>query len=787
MSDSVINEPETKEEGTPSKPSGRKFIYWAWGIFAAGALGAIFWVYAVSANLFGLFGPLPSYKRLENPKSDLSSVIYSADGKELGKYYRTNRIAVEFDDLSPFLKQTLVAVEDEDFYDHAGISFMATMRVLYKSLLLGQGTGGGSTLTQQVAKNLFGTRGELQGPLGESFGIFDKLIYKTKEWIVAVQLERSYTKPEIMAMYLNTMFYGSGSHGIEAAAQTFFNKSQDQLKLEEAALLVGLVQRPSFLNPRKHPERAKKRRNIVFRQMNRNGFISETEQDSLSKLPVRLDYNVKNQNYGLATYFRAVIKDDLMRWAKESGYDLWAGGLRIHTTIDSRMQEYAEASMKSNMTSLQKKFNKHWEGRQPFLDKDNRPIPNFVEEQIVPRTKAYRALKARYKNNKDSIRAKLNERKKMTVFTWNGEVDTMMSTVDSLKHYLRYLRSGFMAMDPATGAVKAWVGGINHKHFKFDQVKQGRRQPGSTFKPIVYAAAIDNGYSPCLKLRDTQISIPIPGQEAWSPENSNGKFTGEEMTLRQAMARSVNSITGQILKKVGPNTVVDYARRLGIKSPLDPVPSICLGTSPVTLFELTGAYGTFVNKGVHVEPFFITKIEDKFGNLIEDFHPKRSEVLNEETAYLMTYMLRGTTEEVGGTGRGIPYSLREGNQLGGKTGTTNNASDGWFVGVTKDLVCGAWVGGEMPTIRFRSWAEGQGGRTAMPIWRDFMGHVYDDKDLGYERGNFPVPENLTSELDCDVFSEATENAKNMDPSDSSYVAPEPAPEIEQIDPDDLDM
>jgi penicillin-binding protein 1A len=595
------------------------------------------------------------------------------------------------------------------------------------------------------------------------------LIIKTKEWIVATQLEKSYTKNEILTLYLNTSEFGSNAYGIKTASETFFNKKPSDLAVQEAAVLVGLFKAPTYYSPVYNPDNSLRRRNTVLYQMMKNDHLTQVEFDSLSSLPIALDYSVANQNKGLATYFREIAKSDLIQWTKENlksdgtAYDLYGDGLKIYTTIDSRMQRYAEEAVDDHMRSLQKAFYNEMGKRDPWVDGDNRIIENFIED-AVRRTEAYRLLKIRFGNDTDSINLKLNEKKRMNVFSWElGEIDTLMSTMDSLRYYKKFLQTGFMSMDPLTGKIKAWVGGLDHKYFKFDHVKRGKRQPGSTFKPFVYAAAIENGYSPCYSVIDQPVEVYIPGQPAWSPANADGKFTYERMTIRKAMAQSVNSITAYMMKKLSPKIIVETARRLGITSDLEEVPSLALGVNDVSIFEMVGAFGTFVNKGEHTTPFYIDRIEDKNGNVIQQFTAKKRPAMSEEHAYLMTYMLRGGFEEGGGTSQGVPYSLREGNELGGKTGTTQNASDGWYMGISKDLVSGTWVGGDDRAIHFRSWIAGQGGRTARPIWVKFMEKVYADASLGYTKGAFPRPERpLSIEINCDVYEKESQRFADFD-------------------------
>lgn len=746
-----------------------KTVKFLWIAFIAGFFGFILFVWMVSINFLGLFGSLPDFKALENPDTQIASELYSSDGLLLGRYQRENRSPVGYEELSPNLVNALIATEDVRFEDHSGIDMKAMMRVFVKSILLGQNAGGGSTLSQQTAKNLFKTRTDASNGLLSSVPGLRMLIIKTKEWIVATQLEKAYTKNEILTLYLNTSDFGSNAFGIKTASETFFNKQPSELFTQEAAVLVGLFKAPSYYSPVYNPENSLRRRNTVLAQMMRNDYLTRDQFDSLSSLPIELNYSVANQNKGLATYFREIVKADLLKWTKEnlksdgSAYDLYGDGLKIYATIDSRMQTYAEEAVADHMKTLQAAFYKEMGNRDPWVDENNNIIPNFIED-AVRRTEAYRLLKIRYGNDTDSINIKLNEKKKMKVFSWEkGEVDTLMSSMDSLRYYKKFLQAGFMSMDAHTGQIKAWVGGLEHKYFKFDHVQRAKRQPGSTFKPFVYAAAIENGYSPCYSVIDQPVEVYIPGQPVWSPSNANSKFSYEKMTIRHAMAESVNSITAYMMKKLSPKIVVETARRLGITSDLEEVPALALGVNDVTIFEMVGAFGTFVNKGEHTTPFYIDRIEDKNGNVIQQFTAKKRPAMSEEHAYLMTYMLRGGFEERGGTSQGVDWELRQNNELGGKTGTTQNASDGWYMGISKDLVSGTWVGGDDRAIHFRSWTAGQGGRTARPIWQNYMKKVYADKSLGYTKGPFPRPDRpLSIEINCDVYETESQRFADFD-------------------------
>lgn len=731
----------------------KKFVLWFWVAFIAAILAFPLYIYSVSIDLFGLFGGMPSLRAIENPENDLSSEIISADGVSMGRYFRYNRSQVGYYDLSPELVNTLILSEDHRFYQHSGMDFVAYLRVA-KGLLTFSPAGGGSTITQQLAKNLYTQNPELglDGTFSKAGRYPRRIIQKTKEWIISVYLERNFTKEEILAMYLNTATFSSSTFGIKVAAETYFNKQPDSLNIQESAVLVGMLQAATLFDPHRNPETSLQKRNEILYKLFRYGYISSREAyDSIKSLPIELDYRVQNQNEGLATYFRTVISGDLMKWCKENGYDLWESGLKIYTTIDTRMQQYAEESLNEHMKFLQGDFAASWQGRDPWMDDKYNPIKGFLESR-VKQTETYKSLVVRYGEDADSVKILLKLKKPMRIFSWDGERDTLFSTMDSLDYYKRFLHSGFMSMDARTGAIKAWVGGIDHKYFKYDHVRQGTRQPGSTFKAFVYGTAIETGYNPCLRLPDISPSFDLPSG-TWRPLNAEGGYgTGEKFTLRQAMARSINSITAQLIQKVDPANVVDFAKRTGITSPLEAVPSLCLGVNDVSLYELVGAYSAFVNEGIYTTPYYITRIEDKNGNVIEAFTPKTRQAMNEQTAYKMVYMLQGGVQEEGGTSRGLPKELKIDNEIGGKTGTTDNASDGWYMGITKDLVSGAWVGGDERSIHYRSWSQGQGGKTARPIWSSYMLKVYADESLPYKKGTFKRPSNgIDSTLDCDAY------------------------------------
>ncbi|UZR95052.1 transglycosylase domain-containing protein [Chondrinema litorale] len=765
-----------------------------WFTFFAGLIALVLYVASVYGNWNNLYGGLPDFKELENPKNELASLLYTADDKIMGKYFVENRDPVKYSQLSPNLVDALKAVEDVRFEMHSGIDFRSLTRVFY-GLVTFDRKGGGSTLTQQLAKILFSTRGELSNGKLNDIPYLNILISKTKEWILAIELERAYTKEEIMTMYLNTASFSGNIFGIKAASKTFFNTIPDSLDILQAATLSGMLQAPTRFNPHRNPENSKTRRNTVLYQMEKYGFLNETQFDTLSKKPVTVEYKMESHNTGYATYFRNEIAKDLKKWCathyKPNGeaYNLYTDGLKIYTTIDSRMQKYAEEAVQEHMAHQQELFNAHWKGRDPWINEDFEPIKGFLSSRIR-RTERYRVLKLKYGDNKDSINKVLNTPVPMTIFSWTApgyEKDTVMSPMDSLAYYKHFLHTGLMSMDPATGYIKAWVGGIDHRYFQFDNVKQGYRQPGSTFKPITYSAAIvENKMHPCYKIVDSPVSITLPDGTIYTPKNS-GSYSNKEITLRQAIAMSKNTAAANIIKILGPDIIADYAenkfgigylrQKYGNSRKIDRVYSLCLGTSEVSLFELVAAYSVFPNQGVWTEPIFITHIEDKDGKVLETFVPKTIEALSEEDAYTMTYMLRGSNEEKDGTSIGLRvrqiyddrqgYDFIRGTQVGGKTGTTSNYSDGWFVGVTKNLITGVWVGGEENVIHFRSLTYGQGGRMAMPEFAKYTEKVYADKDLPYhnqlgENGDFIKPDKMLPEFDCWKYDKMT----SLNPADS---------------------
>ena len=743
--------------------SFKRLINILWGIIFSGIIIVIIIFYR-AAN--GYYGPMPDLQQLENPKTNLATQIFSTDGVVLGKYYyEDNRTPIEFDDLPENIVNGLIATEDERFFLHSGIDWRRTISAF---IFLGK-RGGASTITQQLARQLFvGVR---------SRNLYEAVIQKVKEWVLSVQLERRYTKKEIIAMYLNIYDFGYNADGIRSASKIFFNTTPKNLKIEQSATLVGMLKNSSYYNPLRRPELVKRRRNIVFKQMKRNGFLTSQESDSLTKMNLEIDYTPESHREGLATYFRAYLQDFMKKWIKqnpkENGetYNLYRDGLKIYTTIDSELQKIGEHSVSSHMKNLQKEFfrqnTKQINETAPFLDLRTGQIDTLLERT------AYRSERWRNKTNagwsKDKILKNFNEPAPMTVFSWKGEIDTIMTPLDSIKYYKYFLRSSMMSIEPQTGHVKVWVGGYNYKHFQYDQVKQGRRQIGSTFKPFLYATAIDQlKLSPCDILPDALFCIePMKhgNIDAWCPKNSGDKY-GKNRTLKNALANSVNTVSARLMDKVGPRPVIDLARKMGISSRIPAVPSIALGTPDISLFEMVGAYGTFANKGIYVKPVMISRIEDKNGTVIYESVPETQDVISEEAAYVTISLMKGVTEHGSGARlrhaglekenyiyknvvSGYPYIFE--NPIAGKTGTTQNQSDGWFMGIVPNLVTGVWVGGEDRSIHFKDIAYGQGATMALPIWGQFMKEVYLKPELGISSEDFIEPEILTIPLDCDKY------------------------------------
>lgn len=741
----------------------KKYIKWVWILALTPIFSLILLVLLVD---FGTFGKLPKVDELLNPKNNLATIVFSGDMKILGKYYSENRVNVHFSQLDKDLVDALIATEDSRFYEHSGVDIKALGRSVF-GIFGGGSKGGGSTITQQLAKMMFPR---------EKLNKFELVIRKIKEWIIATQLEKLYTKDEILALYLNKFDFLNLAVGIKSAAQIYFNRTQDSLKIEQAAMLIGMAKNPALFNPvnPKRKDTTMHRRNVVLSQMVKYGFLSKEKFDSLKKLPLGLSFHPEDHNDGLAPYFREYVRDNFMKeWCEKhinpetnEPYNIYKDGLRIYTTVDSRMQRYAEEAVYEHMIDLQRVFDKDLKNKKnrPFAWNVSKAEIDNIMNSSIKRSDRYRQLHKQGISEEKILEA-FNKPSEMKVYSLRGDIDTVMTPIDSIKYYKGFLQTGFMAMEPQTGYVKAWVGGINHKHFKYDHVKVSRRQVGSTFKPFVYALAIDNGLSPCHLVANVKTCIALPDGKDWCPENSEGpndKNIGKMKTLKWALANSVNYITAWVMKQYGPHAVVQLAKRLGITSDIPEVPSICLGTADINVFEMVAANATFANKGTYIQPTFITRIEDKNGKVLEEFIPKSDEVFSEEKAYAIIQLMRGVVD--GGTGSRLRSKYKLMNQIAGKTGTTQKNADGWFMGITPELVAGAWVGGEDRSIHFNSMAEGQGATMALPIWGKFFSKLYSDPKIKVSKAEFSRPKNLDPnlEMDCSKYDGSESDNNNID-------------------------
>jgi penicillin-binding protein 1A len=725
--------------------------FWKIFLYSMGGL-ALFFLFAS----WGLFGSMPSFEDLENPDSNLATEIISADGVVIGKYFEKNRSQLKYSDLPKNLVQALVATEDARFYEHSGIDGRGTMRAI---LSLGT-SGGASTLTQQLAKQLF--HGE-----GSKFLPF-RIVQKAKEWIIAIRLERQYTKNEIIAMYCNVYDFGNNSVGVSSAAKTYFSKEPKDLTIDESAILVGMFKNSGLYNPVRNPEGVTNRRNVVLLQMEKATIITKEQKVKLQSLPIKLNFKLESHKDGTATYFREYLRDYMKKWAEEnkkpdgSDYDIYKDGLKIYTTIDSRMQLYAEEAVEAHMANLQEEF------FEQSKDNKNAPFVNISEaetkriiDKAMKSSARWNIMESMDKSEEEII-ASFNQKTKMKVFTWKGEKDTIMTPIDSIRYYKHFLQSGLMAMEPQTGSIKAWVGGINYKYFQYDHVGQGARQVGSTFKPFVYATAIEQlNMSPCDSIVDSPFVIRKGEHhvtEDWEPRNSDNRYRGM-VTLKRALANSINTISAKLIDKVGPEAVIDLTHKLGVQSEIVNQPSIALGAVEITVHDMVAAYSTFANQGVYVKPQFLTKIEDKSGVIIYEPIPESHDVLNKDIAFAVIKLLEGVTEggsgerlrtQGGGNGdnrwTGYPYQFK--NPIAGKTGTTQNQSDGWFMGMVPNLVTGVWVGCEDRSARFKSLTYGQGATAALPVWGYFMKKCYEDKTLHVSKEQFDRPANLSIKVDC---------------------------------------
>jgi penicillin-binding protein 1A len=725
--------------------------FWKIFLYTLGGV-LIFFLFAA----WGIFGHMPDFEELENPNSNLATEIIGSDGVTIGKFYNENRTSIKYHDLPKHLVDALVSTEDERFYEHSGIDFRRTTTAMAS---LGQ-RGGASTITQQLAKLLF--HGE------RSKNPVVAVVQKVKEWIIATRLERQYTKNEIIAMYLNKADFVNTAVGIRSAAKVYFGKEPKALTVDESAMLVGMLKNPSLFNPIKRPEKTLNRRNVVLKQMVRNGVLTDAQKENFQKQPIILHFQPESHDSGTATYFREYLRDYMKTWAKEnkkadgSDYDIYRDGLKIYTTIDSRIQLYAEEAVAQHLPNLQAEFDSQQK------ENKNRPFVRLNQGEIDKIMHRAQKSSDRWKEmdeqgkSEDEIVKSFSVKTKMRVFTWKGERDTVMTPNDSIRYYKGFLQTGLMSMDPKTGHVRAWVGGINYKYFQYDHVGQGARQVGSTFKPFVYATAIEQlNYSPCDSIIDAPYTIPKGRHhvtETWTPSNSNGEYRGM-VTLKKALALSINTVSAKLIDKVGPEAVVEMTHKLGVKAEIPAQPSIALGAVEITVHDMVAAYSTFANQGVYVKPQFITRIEDKNGVVLYEPIPESHDVLNKDIAFAVIKLLEGVTEsgsgarlrtQGGGNGynrvTGYPYVFK--NPIAGKTGTTQNQSDGWFVGMVPDLVTGVWVGCEDRSARFKQLVYGQGATAALPIWAIMMKKVYADKDLNISTKDFERPANLSIKVDC---------------------------------------
>ena len=762
-----------------------KYIRWFWWSFT-GVILCIVLIFLLAS--WGLFGEMPDHTVLENPKTNLATEIISSDGETLGKFYfNDNRTPVSYDELPQNLIDALIATEDARFHSHSGIDAIGTLRAVVK---LGRG-GGASTISQQLAKQLFHGEG--------SSNIVERILQKFKEWIIATRLERQYTKEEILAQYLNIYDFGNNADGIRSASRIYFGKEPKELDIKESAMLVGMCQNSSLFNPRRRPELTKERRNVVLKQMEKYDYITEKVKDSLQKTDLDMHYNPESHREGLATYFRAYLDGFMKEWIKNNPkpdgtkWSLYNDGLKVYTTIDSRMQKYAEDAVQQHMPRLQAEFfNQNTPKRNPtapFSDLTLGAIDTLMK-RAMRQSERWRHMRYDLKKSEKETEASFYKPTEMAVFYWKdgkpSEKDTIMKPIDSMRYYKSFLRTGMMSMDPQNGYVKAWVGGMNYRHFQYDMVKQGQRQVGSTFKPFVYAAAIDQLHlSPCDVYPNTPFCIEklkYGNMEDWCPKNSDGKYGGSK-TLKNALANSVNTITARLMDKVGPEPVIDLVKKLGVESNIPAVPSIALGTADLSVYEMVAAYAAFANKGVYTKPVMVTTIEDKNGAVLYQFKPETRDVISDEAAYVTVKLLEGVTQ--GGSGvrlrgkgadsyradyrevvTGYPYEFT--NPIAGKTGTTQNQSDGWFMGMVPNLVTGVWVGGEDRAVHFRTITYGQGATMALPIWGVYMKSCYADKELNVSQGNFEAPQQLSINVDCSGAIDNVQGDNDVVPDDLSF-------------------
>ena len=709
---------------------------------------------AVDINFLWLFGKSPGYfSGIRDPQTSQASEIYSADGVLIGKFFNENRTPVKYDEVSKDFWRALIDTEDERFYSHMGVDPIGIFGAVKDALLRHDGRGA-STITQQLAKNMFRVRSQYStGLLGKVPGL-KILIVKSKEWIIATKLETIFTKEEIITMYANTVDFGSNAFGIKTAAKTYFNTTPKDLTTEQAAVLVGMLKATTYYNPLANPENSLRRRNVVLQNMVTHNDLTQERCDSLMQLPIKLEYKVENNYDGKALYFRQAVADYLKSWCMENNYDLYSSGLKIYTTIDTRMQKYAEDAAIKQMKQVQRNFRNHWGNNDPWIDETGKVIPNFIED-IAKRQPFYKSLLAKFPNEPDSINYYLNKPHKVKLFDYeNGTIEMEMSSLDSIRYMVKFMHCAMIAMEPQTGAVKAWVGDIDYKSWKYDKVT-AMRQPGSTFKLFVYTEAMNQGLTPCDKRRDEYISMQVYDAKkhemtTWTPGNANGTFSGDSMPLKSAFAKSINSVAVRLGQEMGIKRIIDTAHKMGIKSRLDDAPALALGSSDVNLLELANSYCTISNNGKHHEPVLVTRIVDKDGNEVYRGPETEEQAISYKSAFLMQQLLKGGMLEPGGTSQslwGYVGNFKD-TEFGGKTGTSNNHSDAWFMCVSPKLVVGAWVGGEYRSIHFRTGALGQGSRTALPICGYFLESVLSDPAFAQYRAKFDKPndDNITSDM-----------------------------------------
>ena len=736
------------------------------------SLFVAFFIYLgmVDINFLWLFGKSPGFSQIKKPTTSEASEIYSADGVMIGKFFSENRTPVKYEDVNPVFWKALIDTEDERFYKHRGVDPIGLFAVV-KEMAVSHEARGASTITQQLAKNMFRVRTQYStGLLGYIPGV-RMLIMKSKEWIIATKLEMLYDKEEILTMYANTVDFGSNAFGIKTACKTYFNTTPAEITAEQAAVLVGMLKATTYYNPISHPENSLERRNVVLHNMMAHNDLTRAQFDSLSTLPIKLNYNVESNYDGQAKYFREAVANHLKDWCKENGYDLYSSGLKIYTTIDTRMQKYAEEAARKQMRQVQRNFDRHWAGQDPWRDENHQVIPGFIED-IAKRQPAYKMLLQRFPDQPDSITYYLNKPHKVKLFDYEkGTVEKEMSTMDSIRYMVKFMHCSFVAMEPQTGHVKAWVGDVDFDSWKYDKVT-AMRQPGSTFKLFVYTEAMNQGLTPCDKRRDEYIRMEVydkqkHGMTTWTPTNANGRFSGDSIPLKGAFARSINSVAVRLGQEMGIKNIAKTAHDMGINSPLDEQPSLALGSSDVNLLEMVNAYCTIANDGKHAEPVLVTRIVDKEGREVYTAPDEQKQVIPYKSAFFMQQLLMGGMREPGGTSQSLwgYVNKAQDTDFGGKTGTSNNHSDAWFMCVSPRIVCGAWVGGEYRSIHFRTGALGQGSRTALPICGYFLQSLMGDPDFVKYHGRFnkPQDDDITRDMYlCDSYYPVKKDTAALD-------------------------